>query len=630
MNAEELWRKGRELSQKSDLNQAISYFRQALVHKEIPPAKAELIDQIYFDLGETYANQGNLLEAISCFETLIGKNQANLEAHWAIARVYEAQGWQELALQHFGFALSLDPQRFNLDAHLAIAKAWEMRLNWSEVIKTYQRALKLGHFTEIYASLGKAYIANQQLLQAWQLFQSADEIDMELIPAASYNQLGVAFSTQQIWGNAAVCFRKAIEIRPDNADAHANLGNLFWQQRDLKNAMFCFQEAIAIDPNFTQVYYNLGTILAELDRLEDATLLLGSAVELDPNFTDAHFNLGTALVKQNRIPEAIAAYERAISLSPYLEKAHWNLGYALLLLGEFPRGWQEYDWRWRSPRSEFLPPRKYQQPVWNGTDITHQTLLLYDNQGFGDAIQLIRYAALVKQKCQRLIVECSQPLFRLFQSISEIDQVILVGEPLPKFDQHLPMISLPRLLDTRLDSIPNQVPYFQISESLPLEFPTAKLKIGIAWASGYKTSSPNQLKLYQQKSCPISHFLSLLEFPQISLYSLQVGKDATQINQFPTDTITDFAPQIQDFADSAALIQALDLIITVDTAVAHLAGAIGKSTWLLLPFSPDWRWLLARSDSPWYPSMRLFRQPTPGDWQSVWQEVIEQIRTSDI
>jgi tetratricopeptide (TPR) repeat protein len=634
MNTEEYWKQGRDFHRKGDLNQAIAHYRQALSVKVVPQSKVDLIQRIYADLGEAYINQGNTLEAIACFETIIQSDVQNLEAHWAIARLYESQGWQELALKHFGIALSLDPMRFELDTHLAIAKAWESRSNWQEAIAAYHRALKLGHFSNVYAALGKAYIANQQPFQAWSLFQATAEIDFELIPAISYNQLGVAFSTivvlgTQVLGNAAACFRKAIEIKPDYADAHANLGNLFWQTGDLKNAILCFQEAIAIDPNFTQVYYNLGTILAELDRLEDSTLLLSSAIELDPKFADAHFNLGTALVKQNLIPEAIAAYQNTISLSQYHEKAHWNLGYALLLSGDFKQGWQEYDWRWRSPKSEFMPPRKYLQPVWEGSDLANQTLLIYDDQGYGDAIQLIRYASVIKQKCQKLIVECSAPLRRIFQSISEIDQVVLAGEPLPHFDQHIPMISLPRLLNTELDSIPNQVPYLSANQFSPLEirpntFPD-NFKIGIVWASGFKTSSANQLKLYQQKSCPISYFLQLQEVANISLFSLQIGKDAAEINQFPNDRIADLSEYIKDFADTASLIQSLDLIITVDTAVAHLAGALGKPTWVLLPFASDWRWLINRTDSPWYPTLRLFRQPKAGDWNAVWEDIMKEL-----
>lgn len=608
------WQRARKSRAAGELAQAVYYYQRAI-------AQTIELDQLILIYGEL-ASISPPLTAVALYQEILALDPSQISSHLAIAQIYQAQGWETLAFEHLSQAAYTAPQAFDLDFHLQILEYLAAQQLWPQVIKAGLRALEVYPVAEIYTRVGGAYGATGQLLAAWQLYQQGAEQD--LVTATSYNRLGVAFSEQQLWSYAANCFTKAIELQPDYADAHANLGNLFWQMTDLKNAILCFQEAIAIDPNFTQAYYNLGTILAELQRPEEATLFLETAIALAPDFADAHFNLATLRIKQNHIAAAIEQYRQTIALAPDFAAAHWNLGYALLMIGEYQAGWPEYNWRSRQS------PTPYLQPPWQGHHLQDQTLLIYQDQGYGDLIQLIRYLPFLKQQASgRIIMQVAPELVRLLQTltpitpITPITQVISSADPLPPFNYHCPLTSLPQWLDVPLPA----PPYLQVPASInPNQLASDRFHLGIVWASGYKTQTPNQLQLYQQKTCPIEHFLELLNLSPIQLYSLQIGKDAAHINQFPPDQIIDLSSQIQDFAATAAWITALDLVITVDTAVAHLAGALDQPAWVILPFAPHWCWQLDRPETPWYPSLRLFRQPQPGDWQGLWQQLIPALR----
>jgi len=582
--------------------------------------------------AQTYVKAGKPFEAIAIYEELMRLRPDFALGHSELAMIYDQQGWQELAISHYRQALTLSPQTYTWESHWQLGNLLKTRGHRDQAIAFYQQALDLNpHASEVYQIWAKTLMESGQLGAASAVYAQAESVDLALIPAKAYNDLGVAY-VQQDLTKAIAHFEKAITIQPNYADAHCNLGNALLQSGRYRDAILCFREALSIDPNFTEVYYNLGRVLVEIERFDEAIACLEAAISLKPEWAEANYNLGTALVKQNQLEQAIAAYDAAIRSKPDFAQAHWNRGYALLLQGDFIQGFREYDWRWRLKNSGFAPPRAYGQKLWDGSSLAGKTLLIYEDQGFGDMIQLVRYAPLLAQQCNRLIVICSTNLVRLFQTVAGIAEIITEGDRLPDFDLHVPMISLPRLLGTTLATVPHEVPYLSApsaAANLVLEeSKDTKLKVGIVWASGYKQGTA-LLRLYQEKSCPYTLFERLLEIDGVSLYSLQVGRDAG-ISQFKPkfrERLQDLNPLIQDFADTAALIAQLDLIITVDTAVAHLAGAMAKPVWVLLPFSPDWRWLLDRSDSPWYPTMRLFRQPQPCDWESVGAEVLFAVKS---
>lgn len=280
------------------------------------------------------------------------------------------------------------------------------------------------------------------------------------------------------------------------------------------------------------------------------------------------------------------------------------------------RGFTEYESRWQK---EDNPARPFSQPLWDGSSLEGKTILLHGEQGLGDQIQFIRYVPLVAQYQGRIVVECSPPLVRLFTSVAGIYQLIARGEDLPTFDVHAPLMSLPRILGTTLETVPAQIPYLYPTASISLRLetpPSTSLKVGIVWAG-----SPF-FKGNYKRFCPLSYFLNLLNVPNIAFYSLQKEPQVEELTKLsPPLPIQDLGTQMNDFADTAFVLQQLDLVISVDTAVAHLAGALGKPVWLVLSFSPDWRWMLKREDSPWYPTMRLFRQSQFGDWQGVFEQV---------
>jgi hypothetical protein len=370
---------------------------------------------------------------------------------------------------------------------------------------------------------------------------------------------------------------------------------------------------------------SLGSALRRLRRFEEAADACRKAIELNPTSPMERYNLGVVYLDQCRIAEAIACLREAVELKPTEPLPHWGLALALLVDGQFAEGWKEYEWRWEC--TELFPARpKFSQPTWDGSDLSGKTILLHSEQGFGDAIQFARYATLLARQEARVILQCSPMMRRLFATIPGVHAIHCEPEPLPRFDVHCSLLSLPRTLGTTLETIPAQIPYLSANPDLAAAWKqrlaaiAGKRKVGIAWAG-----NPDHQR-DQDRSCGLAALAPLASHADVALISLQKGPAASQTAAPPPGMILhDFTPELETFADTAALIANLDLVITVDTSIAHLAGAMGKPVWTLLAFAPDWRWLLNRTDSPWYPTMRLFRQPSPGDWGSVVAAVCEQL-----
>jgi tetratricopeptide (TPR) repeat protein len=479
----------------------------------------------------------------------------------------------------------------------------------------------------------------RNLIEAERICRSVLHHQPEQVEAL--NILGVILCQSSRADAAIAHLQKALTVKPDFVDAWCNLGSALRENGNLREAIPYYQRAIALKPDYADAHYNLALVLQEQDRLEEALEHCRRVVALRPNFADAHYSQGFVLRRLGQLPEAIASYRRAIQIEPDYPEAHKNLGHALLLNGDFQPGFAAYEWRWRQ---KHWSPRPFSQPLWDGAALQGKTILLHAEQGIGDTIQFIRYAALVKNRGGQVIVECPHPLLRLLKTVSGIDQLVAQNSPLPDFDTHAPLLSLPHILGTRLETIPAQVPYVEVasvgcqgSEEEPegqrdtetvqcsvlnlspqsADHLPGSLKIGIVWA-GNPDHKNNRLR-----SCGLVWFQMLLDLPGACFFSLQKGEAAADLKNMPELPIQDLSGQLNDFADTAAAIAQLDLVITVDTAVAHLAGALGKPVWTLLSSSPDWRWMLERKDSPWYPTMRLFRQRYQGDWQVVFEQVRE-------
>jgi hypothetical protein len=360
-------------------------------------------------------------------------------------------------------------------------------------------------------------------------------------------------------------------------------------------------------------------VLRELGQHTESAAAHQRAVKLNPNAPEPVYNLGLVLRDLGHLSEAHSCFTKAIQLRPDYVDAHWDRSLTLLQMGQFEEGFKEYEWRWRLPTN---PNRLINQKRWDGSDLTGKTILVQQEQGMGDMLQFIRYVPLLKQcGAKDVIVECVQPLARLFSTAPGVDRLVLKGEPLPPFDFYAPMMSLAAYFGTTLDSIPGTVPYLapppnhKVSVTAP---PGTLLKIGLVWAG--KPTHQND----RNRSTVLEHFIKLTGFPATAFYSLQKGDREKDLKtQVAGALITDLAPQLNDFADTAAAMSQLDLLIAVDTSVVHLAGALGLETWTLLPYACDWRWLSKRADNPWYPSLRLFRQDGHGRWKELFQQVTE-------
>ncbi|MCS6959095.1 MAG: tetratricopeptide repeat protein [Pseudanabaenaceae cyanobacterium SKYGB_i_bin29] len=407
---------------------------------------------------------------------------------------------------------------------------------------------------------------------------------------------------------------KLQRLSRENPDVMLQWGNDLYNQGDLDSALQYYQRCLELDPDFLQAKYNMATTLLDLDRPQEAFPIFEEIVKIQPDHADAWNSLGRICARYREWDRAIAFYEKAVSIQPDQATAHWHLGIELLRKGDFMRGWEEYEWRWRTPG---FTPLNVPKPRWQGEDISDKTILLYTEQGTEEAIQFIRYAPIVKRLCKRLLVLCPKQLYGLFKLVEGIDELLLAGEILlSSFDTYIPLLSVPQVLKTTLDNIPAAIPYItpvfrpQIDEFMQEHL--GKFNVGFAWASN------NDLR-----SCPIIDLLPILAMSGVTFFSLQKGDRARDLQQLPnTVQVIDLEPYLKDYLDLAWAMTKLDLIISVDSSVLHLAGAIGKPAWGMLCFVPDWQWLRLQETSPWYPSMRLFWQQ---EYKS-WAEVVESVQ----
>ena len=423
--------------------------------------------------------------------------------------------------------------------------------------------------------------------------------------------------------DAASSLRHALSLDPDSAEAANVLGNAMLAQGDPATAIECYRRALTLRPRYAEAHNNLGSALRCIGRLEEAEAELASAVRLRPNYASALANLGLVLQERARYGEALDMYDRAIAADPAHATARGNRAMLLLLLGRLREGFAEYEWRWRMPGFA-TPRREFRRPPWAGDDLAGRTLFVHAEQGLGSAIQFVRYAGLLAAKGGRVLLECQPPLHRLFESSlarpNGTVAVVLKAATPPSFDCHAPLMSLPHLLGTTIDTVPAEVPYLSARPADIVAWRQRLLdqprpRIGLVWAGNRKHENDHN------RSMPAGLLTPLMARSRASFFSLQVPVSPGDLSALPPGRITDLAPALGDFADTAAVIGNLDLVVSVDTATAHLAGALGKPVWLLLPYVPEWRWMLERDDSPWYPTMRLFRQHGAGDWTGVVERV---------
>ena len=497
----------------------------------------------------------------------------------------------------------------------------------------HHRAGRLNQAEQIYRQVLAAEPRNPWALQllgmiAHQVGNS--KVAIELInraiaidptPPDFHNNLGEIYRTTGKLQEAEKCLLMCLKLNPDFAAARNNLGELYRERGELERASEQYRKAIELDPNGAAPYNNLGIAKHDLGDPVTAIGLYKQAIGLNANYVDAVNNLATSYLDLRRIDEAMTTFRQAIKMDPNNSDAHSNIAYALLLNGQFAEGWEEYEWRWKCAKFP-SPKRGFRQPLWNGEDIAGKRILVHAEQGLGDAIQFLRYLPMVAQRGATVILEVKPEMTRLAQQFAGIAQIVTYGEPLPEFDWQVPMLSLPRAFKTRVDSIPADVPYLHADGQLVEEWRTrlgpqsGKPRVGLAWAG-----NPTQ-GIDRFRSLKLGQLAPFARATNVAFHSVQKGYATEQLKSPPPGLqIIDHSEELTDLSQTAALMMNLDLIVSTCTSPPHLAGALGRPVWIMVPSNGDWRWMVHGDTTPWYPTMRLFRQESYANWDSTIERV---------
>jgi tetratricopeptide (TPR) repeat protein len=485
---------------------------------------------------------------------------------------------------------------------------------------------------EVLGKLAALSIQSGDPQRAIQLLDTALALDSG--SAVNYCNRGAACEKLRYWNDALASYDRAIAINPDLAQAHSNRANVLRELQRWQDALVGYDKAISLQPDYVNPYINRGKVLMELGEFERALRSYDTAIELKPNFADSYYNRGVLLGKMARPRQALASYNQAIAIKPDLASAYFNRALVHLLCGEFAVGWVDYEWRWNNERIALTKEkRRFPQTRWAGNEaIAGKTILVYSEQGFGDTLQFCRYVPALAALGANVIFEVQRPLISLAESLEGVGKVVGQGDELPQFEFHCALMSLPLAFRTTLATIPARTPYLRadvqrISAWGHRMNSRHKLRVGLVWSSGVRPNEPHLADL-NLRNIPLIKFAAL-KHPDIDFYSLQKGQAAeSELARMYSDgsvdlPIINMARLFDDFGETAALVEHLDLVISVDTATAHLAGALGKPVWILACFNACWRWLQDRADSPWYPTARLYRQKSAGDWD----EVVNRVKT---
>lgn len=534
-----------------------------------------------FTRAVAHHQKGEVAEARALYQQVLAREPAHADGLHYLGMLRFQAGDLSVALPLVEKSIALKPREGAFRTNLGVLLAAMGRV--SEAIAAYRYAIALAPGTpDPLYNLGRAY-------------EQVGQLDL-----------------------AITAYRQAVGLAPRFATAWGNLGATLRARGRWQEAVAACREALRVQPDLLGGRANLANALSDCGEFDEAIGLYHEALTVAPEHAETWSSLGLALCSAGKLGDALAACQRAAALRPNRPLVHWNLAHVLLLMGQYVEGWAEYEWRWQV--REFPSPRRnFPAPQWRGEPLAGRTILLHAEQGFGDTIQFVRYASLVAQRGGRVVLECPEKLARLLESATGIGRVVASGTDLPSFDVHVPLLSLPHVFGTTLATIPAATPYLQAPADASARWTarlaeTKAMRVGLAWAG-----NPDQ-KYAALKSVPLEALARLTAREDARFFSLQVGA-AAELARLPAGRIIDLAPELTDFAETAAAIGQLDLVISADTVVAHLAGALGKPAWVMLQDVPDWRWLMGRDDSPWYPGMRLFRQTRAGDWAGVVSQV---------
>ncbi|MGA3001265.1 MAG: tetratricopeptide repeat protein [Acetobacteraceae bacterium] len=579
------------------------------------------------NLGAALAEQGRPDDALSHYDRAIALQADHFGAHNNRGAALARLGRFADALSNYDRAIALQPG--SADAHMNRGATLAKLGRAPEALASFEQAIALRP-DFAFAHYNRAN-ALRDLLQPDSALASYDRaIALQPNHAESHNNRGAALTDLGRFDAALSSYANTIALRPGFAEAHNNHGNALVALQRLEEALASYDRAIALKPDHAGAYKNRGAALAGLGRIDAAVADYDRAIALQPDYAEAYADRGAALANLGRRKEALASCDRAIALQPDSPEARFNKGACHLALGDYERGWESYEWRWQTRHAAALP--RLPGLLWRGEDsIANRTILVHAEQGFGDSLQFCRYVPMLS-RLANVVLDVPRPLLRILSSLDCDVQIVAHGDDLPPFDAWVPMLSLPLAFRTTIETIPAAVPYLHANpeQSAHWRKRLATLsgrKVGLVWAGSPLSPQPPAQAMDRRRSMTLQQFAPLAEIPGLCLISLQKGDAASQTRMPPDGMVLhDWTDELQDYADTAALIAALDLVISVDTSVVHLAGALGKPVWVLNRFDQCWRWLQDRTDSPWYPTAWLFRQPKPGDWASVIRDVTEALR----
>jgi tetratricopeptide (TPR) repeat protein len=588
-----------------------------------PALQSEL--QELLNSAQMHHRLNQLVQAEKLYrEILLRYPQHAVALHQLGLIAYQA-GQLQAAADLFQKAINLRPNF--VDAYCNLGSVQLSQKAFRAAVDSYRCAIALQPQAppEVYYFLGAALQAQGELSAAAESYQKAIVLKPDF--AEAYSRLGMIWELQKNWSAAHRCYKQVVTLQPENLSSNMILGSALFRLGLLPDAVVLCRQIIQKWPDWAAAHNLLGSVLQVSGDLNEAAICFQKAIILKLDRVDAEYNLCNNLVERGEFAIARESFQALMARWPHLPDAHMGFGQLLLLLGEFREGWAEWEYPWTQPANFLLEKRTFAQPEWDGSCLQNKTLFLYlpfNDLGIGDIVQFVRYAVLLKAQGARVILECPSALKCLLGTCHALDVLVSSEETLPAFDMHVSLTALPLMFKTELSSVPAPVPYLHapavspLAEDLQRHLLNAKgMKVGLVWSP--KVALPPEYNDHK-RYCPLKYFEPLLEQNFASFFSLYRGSRIDELWPY-RDKVTDVGSWCNDFSDTAWVISQLDLLISVDTSVAHVAAAMGKQTWVLLPNIPDWRWLLDRRDSPWYPDVRLFRQPTRGDWQSVIHEV---------
>lgn len=555
-------------------------------------------------------------------------NPDTLQFHLQHAIKLHQQGNLQVASEIYRQLATIFPN--NADVLLFFATAEYQRANFAESAKLFKQLLKINP-----RHVQALYLLSQVLYQLGHLDEALQSIkraiQLQFNHAEAHQHCGNVLQAMGQLNEAIHHYQQAILLKSDYAEAYNNLGNVLQMLQRFDDAIQNYKKALQLKPDFAAAYSNYASTLHHLQEFDQALQAYDQAIQFNPQDAYTYYNKANTLRDLNRINEAIDYYEHAIQLRPDFADAYWNKSLAKLLLGEYQEGWALYEWRWNRPIKKNTY-KQFTQPLWLGESACRdKTILIHAEQGLGDTIQFCRYIPLLADQGAKIIFQVQAPLQRLLKNFAAIATIITNDDPCLTYDYQCPLLSLPLAFKTTLSAIPVSIPYLYSEPEKAAYWKNKlgqykKFRVGIVWSGGFRADQPDVWAVNARRNIPLDKF-TCLNLPNVEFISLQKGEEAvTQLRELEQSLwdgpyIIDYTDELHDFSDTAALIDNLDLVISVDTSTAHLAGALGKPVWILNRFDTCWRWLLNRNDSPWYPTVKLFRQTSFGNWNTVMQNV---------